>query len=578
VLVVGGLRYLEQDDVRLVYEALRERQRLRRNAPHLVTTLPFLIPLFKRTGMSNHRIARALALRVGLTLGLAACDQVGPHEGYAVLDTSVYVDAKKDAQPVADVVHRNSAAPARPPNIVIILADDLGYGDLGAYGNTLIRTPNLDALARAGARFTDFYASDSSCSASRAGLLTGRYPLRSGINYPIHPRSLSKKLLNPILEWGADLGVMDGVGIGDQSAVDGLPASEITLPEALQLAGYTTGLVGKWHLGDFRATPGYHPRRHGFDFFAGFPHSNGEFPYSYWKNGTMVDENLGLRQADVTATLTREAIGFIDANQAKPFFLYVAQKNVHIPLIPSPAFAGKSAAGPYGDSVEELDWSVGEIVRALAARGLLDETLIFFTSDNGPWFSGSNGGLRGHKGEPLEGGQRVPAIAQWAGRVPAGSVIASPAMGIDLFPTLLGLAGLDLPRDRTIDGRNIEGLLSGRESASPHEALFFFNANVIDGVRGGRWKYYRWVNQYMWPLPLDKVSTVAGRAVQRGHRYTDPQTEATAPPLTPLLFDLTADTSESYNVITQHPDDAARLHSAIEQWEREFFANPRGWK
>ncbi len=522
----------------------------------------------------------ALALGVGLTLGLAACDRVGPHEGYGVLDTSVYVDAKKDAQPVADVVHRNSAAPARPPNIVIILADDLGYGDLGAYGNTLIRTPNLDALARAGARFTDFYASDSSCSASRTGLLTGRYSLRAGINFPILAAraSLLERLLRPLGRWWAELGMADMVQT-TPPAVDGLPASEITLPEALKLAGYATGMVGKWHLGDFSALPRFNPRQHGFDFFAGFPHSNDLFPYAYWKNDSVVDENLGLRQSGVTADLTREAIGFIEANQAKPFFLYFAHKNVHTPLFPSPEFAGKSAAGLYGDSVEELDASVGDVVHALAERGLLEETLIFFTSDNGPWHFGNPGPLRGRKGQPMEGGQRVPAIAQWPGHIPAGSVITAPTMNIDLFPTLLGLAGLDLPRDRTIDGRNIEGLLSGRESASPHEALFFFNANVIDGVRSGRWKYYRWLNSYTWPIPLDKVSSFVGRGAH-ANTYTDPQTGETVSRSThdPLLFDVDADTNESYDLISRYPDEVARLHAAIEQWEREFFANPRGWK
>ncbi len=530
-------------------------------------------------GGRRKRARSVLALGIGLSLGLAACDSTGPHEGYAVLDTSVYVDAKKDAQPVADVVQWSAVAPARPPNVVIILADDLGYGDLGIYGNTLIRTPNLDAMAKAGARFADFYASDSTCSPSRAGLLTGRYALRSGINRPIHPTTpFRRRVWSPLLEWSASLGMLDGVEIGEESTVKGLPASEITIPEALKLAGYATGMVGKWHLGNFRATPAYHPLRHGFDFFAGFPHSNGEFPYSYWKNETMVDEDLGLRQADVTATLTREAIGFIDANQTQPFFLYFSHKNVHIPLVPSPDFAGKSAAGPYGDSVEEMDWSAGEIVRALAERGLLEKTLVVFMSDNGPWFSGSNGRLRGHKGEVLEGGNRVPAIVQWPGHIPAGGVITAPAMNIDLFPTLLGLAGLGLPQDRTIDGRDIGGLLSGHESASPHEALFFFNANVIDGVRSERWKYYRWVNQYMWPLPLDKESTLFGRWMHDHFRYTDSKTGETVPMYGPLLFDLTTDPSEAYNVIQQHPDDAARLHAAIEQWEREFFANPRGWK
>jgi len=519
----------------------------------------------------------ALALGVGLTLGLAACDRVGPHEGYAVLDTSVYIDAKKDAQPVADVVQRNTTAPARPPNIVIILADDLGYGDLGAYGNTLIRTPNLDALAKAGARFTDFYASGSTCSASRAGLLTGRYPLRSGTDTPLLPGHGSRleKLSRPLTRWSAELGMMERL----ETPVDGLPASEITIPEALKLAGYATGMVGKWHLGDFSADPRHNPRRHGFDFFAGLPHANDEFPLPYWKNDTEVDPNVGLRQGGVTATLTREAIDFIDANQTRPFFLYFAHKNVHKPLIPSPEFAGRSVAGAYGDSVEELDWSVGEVMRALAERHLLDRTLVLFTSDNGPWYLGSPGSLRGRKGQPMEGGQRVPAIAQWPGHIPAGSVITAPTMNIDLFPTLLGLAGLDLPRDRTIDGRDIEGLLSGGESASPHEALFFFNSCVIDGARSGRWKYYRWVNLYTWPVPLDKQSSVIGRGAH-ARSYTDPQTGETLQLAghDQLLFDVEADSNESYDVLSVHPDDAARLHAAIEQWEREFFANPRGWK
>jgi uncharacterized sulfatase len=194
---------------------------------------------------------------------------------------------------------------------------------------------------------------------------------------------------------------------------------------------------------------------------------------------------------------------------------------VHTPLVPAPEFAGRSEAGRYGDSVEELDTSVGEIVNALASRGLLEDTLVFFTSDNGPWHLGSPGGLRGRKGQALEGGQRVPAIAQSPRHIPAGNVVRAPAMGIDLFPTLLALAGLELPRDRIIDGRDIGGLLTGRESASPHEALIFFNANVIDGVRSGRWKYYRTVHLYTWPIPLDKVSTLAGRWAH-ANVYTDP--------------------------------------------------------
>jgi uncharacterized sulfatase len=303
------------------------------------------------------------------------------------------------------------------------------------------------------------------------------------------------------------------------------------------------------------------------------------FPYSYWKNASVVDENLGFRQAGLTPELTREAIEFIEANRSRPFFLYFAHKNVHTPLFPAPEFDGRSEAGTYGDSVEEFDSSVGEIVRALADRDLLDQTLIFVTSDNGPWHQGSPGALRGRKGQTMEGGQRVPAIAHWPGQIPAGRIIAEPVMNIDLFPTFLALAGVGLPRDRVIDGRDLRLLLSGEENADHDGPLFFFHANVIDGVRTAQWKYYRWVNLYTWPVPLDKVNSLVGRGAH-GYTYTDPQTGVTLPIIAsdPLLFDVVADTNESYNVISRYPEVAARLHGKIEDWERAFFENPRGWR
>lgn len=501
-------------------------------------------------------------------------------DGEATLDLSVYDDPQRDAVAVQDVMARSAVRPERPPNVVVIMADDLGYGDLGAYGNEVLRTPRIDDLARQGARFTDFYSSHSNCSPSRAGLLTGRYPLRTGINFPIQRGAddWRRKLARRSGRWSAALGATDLAQAGE-SAVAGLPASEITLAEALRLAGYATGIVGKWHLGDFTHDPQYFPRRHGFDFFAGFPGSNDEFPYSFWRDETPVQENLGLRQGGVAALLTDEAIGFIDANRARPFFLYFATKNVHTPLVPSPQFAGRSRAGAYGDSVEELDWSVGRIVDALAERGLLDDTLLVFTSDNGPWHLGSAGGLRGRKGQPMEGGQRVPAIVVWPGRIPAGTVVSAPAMNFDLFPTVLRLAGLDLPRDRVVDGRDLWPLLSGASDADPHDVLFFFNANVIDGARSGPWKFYRWVNLYTWPIPLDKPNTVTGR-IAHGYTYTDPETGETAALVThdPLLFDVTVDADESYDVSDRHAETSERLAAAIDTWESDFFANPRGWR
>jgi arylsulfatase A-like enzyme len=470
-------------------------------------------------------------------------------------------------------------AAAPRPNVVLILADDLGYGDLGVYGNRVIRTPRLDHLAREGVRFTHFYASSVYCSPSRAGLLTGRYPLRSGVTFPIQPAGgLGKRLVRLGGRLAARIGASDLAQAGE-SAVAGLPASEITLPEALKLAGYATGMVGKWHLGDFDGDPRHHPRRHGFDFFAGFPHSNDEFPYSFWRDEERVESDLGLAQEALTQRLTREAIGFIDRNRDRPFFLYVAHKNVHTPLYPAPAFAGRSAAGAYGDSVEELDASVGELVRALEERGLRERTLVLFSSDNGPWHQGSAGGLRGRKGQPLEGGQRVPLLAAWPGRLPAGRTVDAPTMNLDLFPTLLALAGLAPPRDRVVDGRDLGPLLRGETGAGPHEALFFFNANVIDGVRAGRFKYYRFVNEYVWPTPLDKPNTWTGRFAA-DYRHTDPRTGRTASLLTrfPLLYDVVADADESYDLSDRHPEEARRLLALIEAWERDFRANPRGWR
>lgn len=462
----------------------------------------------------------------------------------------------------------------------MILADDLGYGDVAPNGNARIRTPSLDDMARRGVRFSSFYASGVYCSPSRAGLLTGRYPLRSGVNFPIQAGEdrLARRLVRLVGRLSARMGAADLAQAGE-SAVAGLPASEITLPEALKQAGYATGMVGKWHLGDFSHDPRFHPLRHGFDFYAGFPHSNDEFPYSYWEGEQQIEENVGLAQEDVTARLTAQAIGFIDAHRDEPFFLYFAHKNVHTPLYPAEGFAGRSAAGAYGDSVEELDASVGEIVRALESRGLLENTVVVFSSDNGPWHQGSAGGLRGRKGQPLEGGQRVPTFVLAPGLAPPGRVVDAPAMNIDLLPTFLALAGLEGPSDRTIDGRDLGPLLRGDTDESPHEGLFFFNANQIDGVRAGPWKYYRHVNEYVWPVPLDKPNTWTGRfAIE--DRYVDPKSGRTTPLLTkfPLLYEVAADLDESYDVSARHPGEMQRLESLIETWEREFLANPRGWR
>jgi uncharacterized sulfatase len=498
----------------------------------------------------------------------------------ADIDPAPFHDAGRDAVRAEQVIQRSpgdSTGAPRPPNVVVILADDLGYGDLASYGARAIRTPNLDRLAAEGVRFTDFYASASVCSPSRAGLLTGRYPVRTGVSYVIFASeiSLGHRFDLALTRLGSKL----GTSRFHDSYVRGLPDSEITLAEALKVAGYATGHVGKWHLGDFSHDPQFLPNRHGFDFFEGIPHSNDEFPVAVWRDDQELTPNVGLAQEQMTADFTRAAVGFIDRNRDRPFFLYVGHKDVHVPLYPSERFRGRSAAGPYGDAVEELDWSVGEVLRALEERGLRDNTLVVFTSDNGAWYQGSNAGLRGRKGMPWEGGQRVPFIAAWPGRLPAGATVDVPAMNIDLFPTVLRLAGLELPDDRAIDGRDLWGVMSGEQPAPPHEALLFFDDKVIDGVRSGQWKYYRYVDRYYWPVPLDKPNSLAGRRLEE-YTYTDERTgrELRLYADHPMLYDVALDPGEAYNLAARQPDVSARMLRYIERWEQDWLKNPRGWR
>lgn len=521
-----------------------------------------------------------LAVIVAVAAWLLAANPASIEPGLrADIDPAPFRDGARDAVPPAQVIRPmpGRRASARPPNVVLILADDLGYGDLASYGTRAIRTPNLDRLASEGVRFTQFYASASVCSPSRAGLLTGRYPVRTGVSYVIFASEIS--LDHRVRLAFARLGSHLGTSRFHDSWVSGLPDSEITLAEALKVAGYATGHVGKWHLGDFSHDPRFLPTRHGFDFFEGIPHSNDEFPVAVWRNEQELTPDVGLAQEPMTADFTRAAVAFIDQHRTQPFFLYFAHKDVHLPFYPSERFRGRSAAGPYGDAVEELDWSVGEVLRALDERGLRERTLVIFTSDNGAWFQGSTAGLRGRKGMPFEGGQRVPLIAAWPGHLPSGTTVDAPAMNIDLFPTVLRLAGLGLPADRVIDGRDLWGLMSGADPTPPHESLLFFDDKVIAGARSGQWKYYRHVDRYYWPVPLDRPDTFSGRRVE-SYRYEDERTGRVARLLAddPMLYDLDLDPAEAYNVADRHPEVASRLLGDIQRWEQEFFSNPRGWR
>ncbi len=361
----------------------------------------------------------------------------------------------------------SSPAAANRPNIVLILADDLGYGDVGVYGSDLIATPNIDRLAADGGRLTSFYSSGSNCTPSRAGLLTGRYPIRSGMAHQV-------------------------IFVDD---THGLPPAEVTIAEMLGSLGYATAVAGKWHLGHLSP---YWPTEQGFDEFFGLPYSNNQSPLALYRNTDVVEDPV--EQSTLTRRFTDAAIDFISRHKDQPFFVYLAHTAPHIPLHVEPGNRGKSAAGYYGDVVEELDANIGRLTAALETLGLADNTLVIFTSDNGPYPEGSTGGLRGSKGTLWEGGQRVPLIARWPARIAGGSVSDAIAMNIDILPTIAAIAGAELPENVTIDGRSIVAQLNG-DSKSPHEVLYFFNDQEIGAVRTQEWKAvfqsrYRGINRW----------------------------------------------------------------------------------
>ena len=344
------------------------------------------------------------------------------------------------------------------PNIVFIFADDLGYGDLGCYGAQDIATPNIDRLANDGIRFTDFYSGSSVCSPSRAALLTGRLPQRMGMNGVFWPTSYT-----------------------------GLSPSEITIPEILKKSKYVTGMVGKWHLGHREK---FLPLQQGFDYFFGVPYSNDMAGFSYMRGNEI--EEFHVDQNYLTQRYTKEALNFIERNKQNPFFLYVAHNMPHVPIYASPEFEGKSDRGLYGDVVQELDWSVGAIINKLEEDNLLENTLIIFSSDNGPWLAmknhgGSAGILRGGKMYTFEGGMRVPTVAMWKGMINGNSVSHELASQMDWFPTFANLAGVKLPDELTIDGKDISEVLFNTGKREQNDYLFINGAN-LEGYRHDDWK------------------------------------------------------------------------------------------
>jgi len=426
----------------------------------------------------------------------------------------------------------------RLPNIVLINADDLGYGDLGCYGSGAVKTPNIDALATGGMRFTDFYSCSPVCSPSRFGLLTGRYPIRIGLHAALFPSHmpLKNRLTNRFYETLGEAGLLD---MKKKGYAVGIPTEEVTLAELLKERGYKTGMVGKWHLGDENP---YLPTDNGFDTFFGVPYSNDMVPFPLYRDEEIIEDDIA-DQGTLTKRYTEEALKFIDENHEDPFFFYFAHTFPHIPLFASEDFRGTSAGGLYGDTVEEVDWSVGEVTKKLDELGLSDNTIVIFTSDNGPWYEGSPGDLRGGKGTSYEGGFRVPMIVKWPGVTAPGSVCEEMANNMDIFPTLAAAVGAVPPDDREIDGMDITGLLAGADN-TPHEVFYFYHYDKVQGIRLGDWKYLRKLNVYDWPSNLQ----IKG----------------------PWLFNMKTDPQERYDLTETHPDIADKLEGMIVEWEKHM--------
>ena len=433
---------------------------------------------------------------------------------------------------------------ADKPNVVVIFCDDLGYGDLGCFGQKRYTTPNIDRMAAEGRRFTNFHVSSAVCSASRSALLTGCYHTRVGINGALGP--------------GAKIG---------------LNPAETTIAEMLKTNGYATGMAGKWHLGD---RPGWLPVDQGFDEWLGLPYSNDMWPHHpetkprafpnlpMFEGSKIIDDDVTPDdQRQLTTRYTERAVAFIERNKERPFFFYLAPNMPHVPLYVSDKFAGKSGAGLYGDVIQEIDWSVGEVLAALKKNGLDEKTLVIFTSDNGPWLSyGEHSGvatpLREGKGTSWEGGTRVPCVMRWPGKIPAGSVSADMAMTIDILPTLAALTGAKLPEAK-IDGRNSVNDLMGKPREEHGIRLYatWYSPNNLESVTEGRWKLM---------LPGNYRSMGDQPKAKDGipGKYRQIKIE------TPELYDLTTDISEATNLADKNPDVVATLTAFANKMRAEL--------
>ena len=401
------------------------------------------------------------------------------------------------------------------PNIVYIFADDLGYGDLSCYGAKDINTPNIDQIAKKGIKFTEFYSASSVCSPSRAALLTGRYPQRMGINTVFFSESFT-----------------------------GIPDTEITIPEILKEKGYATGIVGKWHLGHHSK---YLPLQHGFDEYFGIPYSNDMESVVYMRGNEV--ESYKVKQQYITKTYTKEAQKFITKNKDNSFFLYIAHSMPHVPLYASEEFIGTSKRGLYGDVVQELDWSVGQILKSLREHGILENTLIVFSSDNGPWLAmkedgGSAGDLREGKTFTFDGGMKVPTVAMWKNRIPQGIINTEVASQMDWFPTIANITGSSIPKGLVIDGLDISKVLTDKGNRKNSD-LLFLDGKQLQGYRSGQWKV---------KLPYKGFRGNKWKQFVKAHDT--------------LLFNLNTDPGEKNDLFEKYPEKAKEiLKEMIEKYQ-----------
>lgn len=430
-------------------------------------------------------------------------------------------------------------AKEKTPNIVIVFADDQGYGDLGCFGAKGYKTPNIDRLASQGMKFTNFYVAQAVCGASRAALVTGCYPNRIGI-----------------------------FGAPGPSSKYGIHSNEMTFAELVRQKGYKTALYGKWHLGYQKK---FLPMQHGFDEYYGLPYSNDMWPYhptsKAFPDLPLIQGNKIINakvtpedQTHLTKDYTRKAVDFIQRNKENPFLLYVAHAMPHVPLFCSKEFMNSSQQGRYGDVIQEIDWGVGEIMKALEKNGIADNTLVIYTSDNGPWLSygnhaGSAGPLREGKGTAWEGGVREPCVMRWPKVIPAGSVCDQLAATIDIFPTIAEITGAKMSKNR-IDGKSILPLMKAAPNATtPHEAYFYYYGRGLRAVRSGDWKL-------VFPHSYRTLVAEGGKdGIPSAYRQQKCGLE---------LYDLKSDIGETTDVSAEHPEVVKRLQAYAQQIRAEL--------